>query len=119
MTDFEIAQKYVSKGQHAKTNGHAFTISFTSFKNMMRAKKCQYTGIVLTNPESGRNSKATDRTIDRIDSSKGYVPGNVVAICNAANQFKSLFENSEYLITTKMARKIVDVIDAASKSNGI
>jgi hypothetical protein len=40
--------------------------------------------------------RPTDITIDRIDNTKGYVPGNVMAISRMANNFKSIFENPKY-----------------------
>ena len=111
MNDYDIAQRYVSKANHARQNGIEFSLSFTSFKNMMKSKRCKYTGIELT--DSGKQL-ITDRTIDRIDSNKGYVKGNVVCICRAANQFKSLFENPQYPITLKLARKIIGIVEKSS-----
>lgn len=115
LTDYEIAQKFISKAQHAKVSDTPFELSFTSFKNMMLAKKCQYTGIEFTQGNNNGRQLATDRTIDRIDASKGYVKGNVVVVCYAANQFKSLFENPGYSVTPKAARKILDIIEKTKK----
>jgi hypothetical protein len=112
MTDVRIAQKYVSKANNARERGIEFNLPFTSFKNMMRAKKCQYTDIVLT--DTG-NQCATDRTIDRIDSRKGYVKGNVIAICHAANQFKGMFEGGSFSITTSAAKKIIELVETFQK----
>ena len=93
--DVEFAQrvltKYKNKVQNAKERGIEFSLSLTSFINLMKAKKCQYSGVTLTEPEFG-NPSPTDRTIDRIDPNKGYVKGNVVVCCHAANQLKSFCE---------------------------
>jgi hypothetical protein len=55
--------------------------------------------------------RATDRTIDRVDASKGYVIGNVVACCYAVNHMKSLVENDlagTGLTGLKVVRKVFD-----------
>ena len=109
MTDYDIAHKYISKADLAKQNGIEFELSFQSFKNMMNAKRCQYTGLLFD--DQGSRDSAFKRTVDRIDSRKGYVKGNVVVICNAANNFKSLFENPQYSITPKMARNIIGIFE--------
>jgi hypothetical protein len=68
--DVSIAMAYTSKAASSKARGIDFTISFTSFKNMCRAKKCYFTGLPLT-PETF--------SIDRIDNTKPYEHGNVVS----------------------------------------
>ena len=106
MKDIDIARKYTAKSDNAKAKGVHFDLSFTSFKNMCRAKKCQLTGIILT--ERGSHSlNATDRTIDRIDAKKGYVEGNCMVVCHAANQFKSRFECGNTVIRLVHAEKII------------
>jgi hypothetical protein len=109
--DLKVANKLRRKAQDAKTRGIEFSLTFQSMKNLMKAKRCYYTGIVLTEPvglqdgDTGRG--ASDRTIDRIDGSKGYVPGNVVACCNAANNIKAQLEGAG-LTGLKAGRKIFD-----------
>jgi hypothetical protein len=44
-------------------------------------------------------------SIDRVDSSKGYVTGNVVACHKAFNNFKSLYENKENVLDLDTALK--------------
>lgn len=113
MDDLSIAKKYISKANRAKQDGYDFDLSFTSFKNMMLAKRCRYTGVLLTTPKSPVQ-KSTDRTIDRIDSSKGYVKGNVAAVCFAANKFKGMLENPVFTISNKNVIKIAKMVDKAS-----
>ena len=107
MDDIKIAQRYVSKAQRAKAKGIPFELSFTAFKNMMRAKYCFYSGVELTEPDSSILS-ATARTIDRIDNSKGYVSGNVCACSNAANNFKSLLEGPDFALDKKTIVKLIN-----------
>jgi len=92
MKDVDVARKYLTKYNNAKAGGHEFTISLTSFKNMMRAKRCAYTGVLLTEP-THKKALSTDRTIDRIDNRLGYVSGNVVACSAWINSLKSVLED--------------------------
>jgi hypothetical protein len=111
MNDLDIARRYINKAANAKQNNIQFELSFTSFKNLMKAKKCGYTGIKLTTPRGGGcSSLCTDRTIDRIDSQLGYISGNVIAVCSAANSFKAIWENPNNPLkashTKKMLKKL-------------
>lgn len=92
--DLYVAQKLGQKAHNAHQRGIEFDMSFQSMKNLLKSKKCYYTGIPLTRPVHGEALRASDLTIDRVDASKGYVKGNVVACCHAANQVKSQFEKA-------------------------
>lgn len=111
MTDQEIARKYLDKIHNAKQRNIEFNLSLTAFKNLMRAKKCRYTKMVLTEGKDGALI-VSDRTIDRKDSSKGYIKGNCVAVCHGANQFKSIFENpkSKSKLAPELAARILKFI---------
>ncbi|MNF29684.1 hypothetical protein D3C85_1342250 [compost metagenome] len=102
----KVARKYLSKRSDAEQRGIEFSLSIRSMENLMKAKTCYYTGFVLTEPDGG-HMKATDRTIDRVDSTKGYVKGNVVACCNAANQLKAMCEGAG-LQGYKMGARVLD-----------
>ena len=93
MNDLHLIKKYLAKYESSKSRGIAFELSFTSYKNLMRAKKCFYTGVTLTEAHNGPQ-QPMGRTIDRLDCNKGYVHGNVVACCFAANQLKAALENT-------------------------
>lgn len=112
-TEFNIlvAKKYAQKANNARQRGIEFALSYTSIRNLLRAKRCYYTGIELTTPEKGNAiRRPTDLTIERIDSNKGYVKGNVVAACHAANSLKNTFEANHNGMDMKaflmMAKKI-------------
>ncbi len=108
-SDLKLARNYIGKADNARSRGIEFSLSFTAYKNLMRAKKCQVTGTILTDPRPQKDLLATDRTIDRIDSKKGYVSGNVMAVCHAVNGFKSFFENGNHnkIITPEIGMKIL------------
>jgi hypothetical protein len=110
--DLKIAKKLASKEKDAKRRGIEFALTFQSMKNLMKAKRCYYTGIILTEPAGLNDDQIggrlmSDRTIDRIDCNKGYVPGNVVACCNGANNLKAQFEGLG-IVGLKAGRSIFD-----------
>lgn len=93
--DAYVARYYTNKINDAKTRNIPFSLTFTQVKNMLRAKKCQLTGIDLTHTGALNGiatQRLTDVTIDRIDNSKGYEKGNVLAASHMANQIKNGFE---------------------------
>ena len=92
--DILVAKRYTAKLQNAQQRGIEFKLTLTSVRNIMKAKRCYYTGVGLTLPRQGKVLRGTDVTIERVDSRKGYVSGNVVAVCHAANNAKSFFEGS-------------------------
>lgn len=122
-TEFDLyaAKHLVWKAENAKKRGIEFNLTHTGMKNLLSAKRCFYTGIILTKStgkEENGELRLSDFTIDRIDGSKGYVKGNVVACCHAANQMKNQFE-SLGVVGLKAGRAIFDKalkrIEGASK----
>ena len=84
MNDLKVARKYVSLEQSSGRRGIEFNLSLLSLRNVLRAKRCYYTKVVLTTEEGQPNSL----TIDRVDNTKGYVTGNIVACSQEFNQRK-------------------------------
>ena len=108
--DFElwVANYYKAKIDHCKSKGIEFNLNLISVRNLLAAKTCGYSGMKLTVPRGkGLPLLATDVTIDRIDSSLPYQKGNVIACSNSINNFKSLFECSNYHIDMNMAVKSI------------
>lgn len=60
-------------------------------------KRCFYTGILLTLPTPERGSRITTASLDRIDSEKGYVKGNVQFVSMAINFMKNNMSHDETL----------------------
>lgn len=103
-----VAQYYQGKTESCKARKIEWKLSLISVRNLLRTKKCPWTGIALTVPRgNGKPNLSTDITIDRIDNTKGYVPGNVIAVSTVANNFKSIFENPQYPIDMLTAQKML------------
>jgi len=87
--------------QHADKRQLEFTLAFEDFKNII-LQKCYYCG---TPPSTRRTNKAklTKKFvvfysgIDRVDSDKGYVKGNVVPCCIVCNRGKGDLPEKQWL----------------------
>ena len=108
VSDHIIANKYVNKVKACKDSKIEFELSFYEFKRLITSDKCKYTGIKLT-WQSSKEQIPTDATIDRVDNSKGYVKGNVVACCKGYNSFKAVLENPTNIITFSMLEKALKI----------
>lgn len=98
-TDEDIANKFLQLKKSADERGLEFDLNLTCVRNMLKAKKCFYTGIPLVR---GDDPKAINYpTVDRKNPNKGYVIGNVCMASNMANQFKSTIEHEIGDIITK------------------
>ena len=105
-TDEALAKKYISKIATAKQRKIEFLLSFSQYKRLMTREKCGYCGVTMRSSTEGKQGFYT-RTIDRIDSSLGYVKGNVITVCFGANQLKSIWENPNTPLTKKMVSDII------------
>jgi hypothetical protein len=98
-TDLELSQKYINKSVSSKDRGIEFSLSFSQFKNIMNASKCQLSGLPLT-----KNTV----TIDRVDNNKGYITGNCVACDVSINKMKGVLENPQHPINIKTFSKALN-----------
>lgn len=110
-SDIKIAQKYLGKQRQALERGIPFELSFQSYKNLMRAKKCYYTGIELSEQENA----ADQRTIDRINANLPYRKGNVVACCKAFNNLKSQMEKDGSIFLPNFQKAVGKMFTAVNK----
>lgn len=102
MKDIVVAKKMLSIEQSAKSRGLDFDLDFYEVKRLLLAKRCYYTGVIL-NDDTGSPNKLS---FDRIDNSKGYVHGNVVACAEKFNQLKAnLYVKDIVLLYKGLKRK--------------
>ena len=76
---------YAKARARAKETGIEFTITV---QDIVIPTHCPYLGIELTH-ELGKGQLESNSSLDRIDSTKGYVPGNVQVTSRLANTMKS------------------------------
>lgn len=95
---YRVACKYRNKLENAARRGLEFTLTLTSVSNLLKAKKCFFTGLPLDE---------NTLTFDRVDNSKGYIQGNTVACHKEVNAFKATMENPETLVNLELVSKMV------------
>ncbi len=78
---------------NAKKMGREFSITV---EDIVIPTHCPYLGVELTR-KFRREDRIYNPSIDRIDSSKGYVKGNIRIISNKANRMKSNLTEEELL----------------------
>jgi hypothetical protein len=120
--DINVAKFILFKVKSCKERGVEWKLTFQAVKNLMKAKKCYYTGQKLTQPVKGVAGfikRETDITLDRIDCKKGYVKGNVVACSTWANQLKSEAENKTVFGVDDAAKVFVRASKRLKKQDGV
>ena len=96
-SDVEVAKKLLNIYQSAADRKLEFNLSFESVKTLLKFQTCYYTGRKFD------NEGPYARSIDRIDSSKGYIEGNVVSCTVDINGKKSNLSDEEIeLLYTKI-----------------
>jgi hypothetical protein len=88
-SDVEVAKKLLNIYQSAMDRKLEFNLSFESVKTLLKFPTCYYTG------RKFENDGPYSRSIDRIDSSKGYIEGNVVSCTIDINGKKSNLSDEE------------------------
>lgn len=85
ITDADVARKFLQVEDSARKRGIEFSLNLTTVKNLMKAKKCKYSGLVYdyTDPERSPS-------FDRLDCNLGYVKGNVVSCMKCINDLKNV-----------------------------
>lgn len=77
----------------------AITIADAWSQALEQGERCAITGVALVFPGS-TNSKNAHRgtaSLDRIDSTKGYVPGNIQWVHKRINMMKNRFDQEEFI----------------------
>ena len=98
--DYIICKKLIQLRQSAQSRGLEFNLTFKTVKKLLSTKRCFYTNVVMTE-DSGMNS----RSIDRVDSTKGYIEGNVVSCTVDINSKKGHLTIKEILSLAKNLEK--------------
>lgn len=86
----------------ARARGHECTITADDIEAMLAPMVCSVTGLPLT-WEHGGSTRANPwaPSIDRLDCSKGYVPGNVRVVCVLYNLARNDFPDEALFTMAK------------------
>ena len=103
--------------RHAKVK-REFDITVEDLKNLWddQGGKCAISGLEMTEPPSDRQRKKTkDRnpltgSLDRIDSDKGYVKGNIQWVCTFVNYAKNNFKDKQIKEIFKTIKGNVNIL---------
>ena len=110
--DLLIARRYMTKANNARQAEWDFTISFNEFKRLTQRKQCALSGMKFKEYRKGSRPGHPDTdynawTLDRLDNTKGYIPGNVIPVVNCVNSFKGRLENPLCHVDFDLALKII------------
>lgn len=118
-----IADKYRNIAFSARSRGIKFDLTLDDIEGIILADRCYYSNVLF---DGERNIK----TIDRVDSTKGYVSGNIVPCTSKINSLKNnllehkdtrLFESVHdlkrfvdilYVTQTKSENPLVDLLNS-------
>jgi len=99
--------------KRAKKKGLKFDLSKEDLERLWARQqgKCALTGITMTRPDGDPQSLrvATNVSLDRINSSKGYTRDNVQLVCWRANQLKGRLSEEELVFWSKKFVKTLDL----------
>lgn len=74
----------------------SITIEYAWKIFLKQNQKCKYTGLLLTHTQKSRKIRGT-ASLDRIDSSKGYIEGNVQWVHKDINNMKQAFSTEKFI----------------------
>ena len=83
ISDLEVARKMIKIHQSAADRKLDFDLSLDTVRKLLTYNNCYYTG------KEFEEEGAFSRSFDRVDSSKGYIEGNVVSCTVDINGKKS------------------------------
>lgn len=106
------ARKFLQVKESARSRGIEFSLNLTTVRNLMKAKRCAYTGLPYDFTDSNKSP-----SFDRKDYKLGYVKGNVVSCRKDVNDLKNVLiehpvsvfkDNIQLLLKTVKAWQIED-----------
>ena len=99
----------IKRGADLRNIEYSLTTEYLWKLFLEQNKKCKLSGIDICFPPSGNveHRSLMTASLDRIDSSKGYIEGNVQWVHKHINLMKNVFSN-EYFI--EMCKQVVNNI---------
>lgn len=108
---------FLSCRGNAKARGLECTITFEMVEPMLAPMVCAATGLSLSLERDGSTrANPWAPSIDRIDCSKGYVPGNVRIVCCAFNLMRNEWSDDVVLALAKaVVARAPDLLSAGHR----
>lgn len=98
------ARHFIGRLLNKKSRGRHLNLDYVMGLYDAQQGLCALSGVPMTHV-AGQGRIATNISIDRIDSNKGYEEGNIQLVCCAVNIAKSSWSQDEFI---ELCRKIVD-----------
>lgn len=97
---YNLKRAFTAAKHHSKKIGRVFSIDFDAVLRMWEGQdgKCAITCVPMEYLPGNRERNQHKVTMDRIDSSRGYEPGNVWLICEWANRAKTDMTREQSII---------------------
>lgn len=109
MVDIAFEERVIAKWQSlrdsADKRGKEFDLSLMTVANLLKSKKCHYTGRPIS---FFRQEGCETASVDRVDNDKGYITGNVVACSQRVNVAKNDLSIAEL-------KRIIKVMERTQK----
>lgn len=88
---YNLMRAFTMAKHHSKKIDRDFSIAFTDLLALWEAQegKCAITGVVMEFLPGDGKRRPDKVTMDRIDSAKGYIAGNVWLVADWVNRAKS------------------------------
>lgn len=103
-------ERFDKKRRHAKHSGVEFTLNFS---DVFWPSHCPVLGVEL-DYAYGTGLTPNSPSFDRIDPTKGYVPGNVIIVSNKANVIKSNANVDELERVSSFYRQLIPHLGASN-----
>ena len=89
---------HYKKGAKKRNIEFNVTIEYLWDVYIKQNKKCPYTGVeLILSPKTSDNRTPENASLDRIDSSKGYIEGNVQWVLKKVNNMKNDMSHDEFI----------------------
>lgn len=101
--DLIIAKKLIQLSKSAEERNIEFNVSFKKLKSLWKLKRCQITGLEFQH-EPG-TMQELNKSIDRLDNSKGYVDDNIIVCTQGLNSRKGALTTEEVVLIYKKLKQ--------------
>lgn len=90
--------------RRAEKRGYSLDVDIKSMWDLyvQQERKCKLSGLPIEFAISNRNSSETTASLDRIDSNKGYVEGNVQWVHKNINIMKNIYNQNYFIYLCKL-----------------